>query len=41
MQEIEQLLAKNGLKVIAKYDDYTNNPLKEDTQRIVYVAGKV
>lgn len=40
-EEIEDLLSKNGFKVIAKYDDYTKQELKEDTQRIVYVVGKV
>ncbi len=39
--EIEDLLSKNGLKVISKYDDYTKNQVKDDTQRIVYVVGKV
>ena len=39
--EIEDMLSKNGFKVISKYDDYTNKPLREDTQRIVYIAGKV
>ena len=40
-EEIEKLLAKNGFKVFSKYDDYTKNRVKDDTQRIVYVAGKV
>ena len=40
-ETIEELLSKNGLKVISKYDDYTKNVIKDDTQRIVYVVGKV
>ena len=40
-EEIERLLSKNGLKVISKYDDYTEKPICEETQRIVYVVGKV
>ena len=38
---MSDFVAKNGFKVIAKYDDYTKQELKEDTQRIVYVVGKV
>ncbi len=40
-EDIEKLLAKNGLKVISKYDDYTKDAVSEKTQRIVYVVGKV
>lgn len=39
--EIESLLLKNGFHVIEKYDDYTLEQVKEETQRIVYVVGKV
>ena len=39
--EIESLLSKNGFCVINKYDDYTLQQVKEDTQRIVYIVGKV
>lgn len=39
--EIESLLSKNGFYVVAKYDDYTVQQVKEDTQRIVYIVGKV
>ena len=40
-QEIETMLADSGFEVLAKYDDYTEKPVTEKTQRIVYVARKL
>lgn len=37
-EQIEKALEKNGFELLAKYDDYTENPPCETTQRVVYVA---
>lgn len=38
---VDGLLEQTGFEILAKYDDYTDNPVSEKTQRIVYVARKV
>lgn len=38
--EVDRLLEKTGFDILAKYDGYTDEPVNEKTQRIVYVAKK-
>lgn len=37
---IDDLLQDAGFEILAKYDDYTDKPVCDTTQRIVYVAKK-
>ncbi|WP_163194402.1 class I SAM-dependent DNA methyltransferase [Clostridium thermarum] len=39
-EEIEQALKQNGLNIVAKVDNYTNNPVKADSERITYIVVK-
>lgn len=39
-KEVEKYLEKANLKVIAKYDGYTNNSVQANSERIVYVAKR-
>lgn len=38
---IEKCLEEAGMQVLAEYDDYTDKPVNDKTQRIVFVAKKV
>ncbi|MGL4873306.1 MAG: class I SAM-dependent DNA methyltransferase [Clostridium sp.] len=40
-EEIECLLQKANLKVLEKWDGYTENKVKEDSERILYVVKKM
>lgn len=39
-KEVERYLEKANLKVIAKYDGYTNNSVQANSERIVYVVKR-
>lgn len=39
--EIDKLLDEAGFEILAKYDGYTDEPVNEKTERIVYAAKKV
>ena len=39
--EVESALQKAGLQVVAIFDDLTENPLKSDSERAIYVTRKV
>lgn len=39
-EEITEMLESVGMTVLALYDDYTDEPLGENTERAVYVAKK-
>lgn len=39
-QEIEDKLSSAGFEILAAYDGYTNDPVHDESQRIVYVARK-
>lgn len=39
--EIDGMLKKAGFEILAKYDEYTDDPIEDKTQRIVYVARKI
>lgn len=39
--EIDRLLKETGFEILAKYDDYSDRPVNEKTQRIVYVTKKI
>ncbi|MBE7093034.1 MAG: class I SAM-dependent methyltransferase [Clostridiales bacterium] len=41
VDEISKWLNESGFKIISITDDYTNNSVKEDTQRITFCAEKV
>lgn len=38
---IDEMLKQSGFEILAKYDGYTDNPVCDKTQRIVYVAKKL
>ena len=40
IEELEKMLSLAGFRVEAVYDDMTENPLKEDSQRAIIVARK-
>lgn len=40
-QEIFAILEKCGFEILNTYDDYSNNPVKADTERITIVAKKI
>ncbi len=40
-EEVESALQKAGLRIVAIFDDLTENPLKSDSERAVYVTRKV
>ncbi|MGL4850006.1 MAG: class I SAM-dependent DNA methyltransferase [Clostridium sp.] len=40
-EEIEELLEKANLKVLEKWDGYTENKVKEDSERILYIVKKM
>ncbi len=37
---VKELLTAAGLETLAVYDEYTGQPVKEDSERICFVAGK-
>ena len=37
-QQVESLLRQAGLEVLAVYDAYTKDPVKEDSGRVCFVA---
>lgn len=39
--EIDEMLVNAGFEVLAKYDEYTDKSVDENTQRIVYTARKI
>ncbi|MBQ7187396.1 MAG: class I SAM-dependent methyltransferase [Ruminococcus sp.] len=39
--EITEMLRAAGMTVLARYDDYTDKPVTDATERIVYVAKKL
>lgn len=39
--EIDRLLNETGFEILAKYDDYSDRPVNDKTQRIVYVTKKI
>ncbi|MGL5765794.1 MAG: class I SAM-dependent DNA methyltransferase, partial [Sarcina sp.] len=39
-QEIEAIIKKIGFKIIDKKNGYTDLPIKEDTERILYILKK-
>lgn len=39
-KEIEEALSKSGLVLLKKYNGYTENEVKEDSERILYVVKK-
>lgn len=39
--EIDRLLKETGFEILAKYNDYSDRPVNEKTQRIVYVTKKI
>jgi len=39
-EEITEMLESAGMTVLARYDDYTDKPLNENSERVVYVAKK-
>ena len=40
-EEITEMLDSAGLAVLARYDDYTDAPVTDQTERVVYVTKKV
>lgn len=40
-EEIEKLLSFSGFKIEAVFDDMTENPLNENSQRAIYVCKKI
>ena len=40
-QEIDAILSDCGFEILAHYDYFTNNEVKDDSERITYVARKV
>lgn len=39
--EIDRIIDETGFEILGKYDGYTDNPINDKTQRIVYVVRKV
>lgn len=37
-EEVEELLQKSGMKLLAVYDAYTRNPVTGDTERMLFIA---
>ena len=40
-EELESALSNCGLKVINKFDGYSNNKVQANSERIVYVVKKI
>ncbi len=38
--DLEQMLARAGMEITGEFDDYTDAPPSEETQRVVYVCRK-
>lgn len=38
---IEEFLGKYGFEIIGKYDDFSTKPVKENSQRILYICRKI
>lgn len=41
LEEIDSLLEKNGFEVLGKYDDFSEKPLNEESQRALYVCRRL
>ena len=39
-EEIEDFLSKANLKILNKFDGYSNNKVSKESERILYVIGK-
>ncbi|MGL5244807.1 MAG: class I SAM-dependent DNA methyltransferase [Sarcina sp.] len=37
---VENILEEIGFKIVGKYDNYTKNPLKDESERILYIIKK-
>ncbi|MBQ9579755.1 MAG: methyltransferase domain-containing protein [Lachnospiraceae bacterium] len=41
IEEVEELIEKSGLKLLAVYDAYTRDKVREDSERVIFIAQEI